>query len=57
MLGVDGSELTKGRNVVVDGDTVVDDGEGDAERATVGDADGDVCPTEGHMAPNGAVSR
>lgn len=53
MLGVDGSELAKGNNVVVDGDIVVDDGEGDAERATVGD----VCPEEGHTTPNGAVSR
>lgn len=57
MLGVDGSELAKGNNVVVDGDIVVDDGEGDAERATVGDAVGDVCPVEGHTTPNGAVSR
>ena len=56
MLGVDGSELAKGNTVAVDGD-VVDDGEGDAERATVGDAVGDVCPVEGHKTPNGAVSR
>lgn len=56
MFGVDGSELAKGKNVVVDGDIVVDDGEGDAERATVGDAVGDVCPVEGLKTPNGAVS-
>jgi len=57
LLGVDGSELAKGKNVVVDGDIVVDDGDGEAERATVGDAVGDVCPVEGHKTPNGAVSR
>lgn len=56
MLGVDGSEIAKGKNVVVDGD-VVDDGEADADRATDGDAVGDVFPVEGHKTPNGAVSR
>lgn len=60
MLGVDGSDMTTGKNVTVDEDTVDDgetDADTDAETAILGDGDGDACPPEGQDMANGAVSR
>jgi hypothetical protein len=53
LLGVAGSELATGRNVVTDGDA----GEAEADTDVVWATDEDVCPAGVYETPNGAVSR